>query len=175
MLVEQCLNGDRSAYKTLYDRYSRAMYATALRITGQGADAEDVLQDAFCDAFSRLNSMEKKGSFGSWLKQIVIFKSIAMLKSRRIIFEEISEVDASEVEPVDEAEVTLTVEAIRSALFNLPTGYRTVLSLYLLEGYDQDEIAEILHLAPGTVRSQYKRGKEKLLQLMKSGKIHEQA
>lgn len=73
---------------------------------------------------------------------------------------------------VDEQEIQFSVERIKLAMQSLPDGYRSVLSLYLLEGYDQEEIAAILHVAPSTVRTQYIRGKEKLLQLLKT-KDHE--
>lgn len=158
----------------LYERYSRAMYNTALRITDNRADAEDVLQEAFTDAFLELRSFQNKSSFGTWLKQIVVYKSIALLKKRRITF---TDVDPESTEPVheeiDEKAIQYTVAAIRQAIKELPDGYRTVLTLYLLEGFDQDEIAEILQVARSTVRTQYKRGKQRLLQSLKKEKIHE--
>lgn len=151
------------------------MYNTALRITNLATDAEDVLQEAFADAFLQLESFERKASFGAWLKQIVVFKSIAILKKRRIRFVELAE-DSQLPEDdatFDESELQLTVAGIREAMFRLPDGYRAVLTLYLLEGYDQEEIAEILQVAQSTVRTQYVRGKQKLLQLLKKENIHE--
>ena len=75
-----------SAYRLLYERYSKAMYNTALRITNNRADAEDMLQESFIDAFAQIRSFENKATFGAWLKQIVVFKSIALLKKRRLSF-----------------------------------------------------------------------------------------
>ena len=151
------------------------MYNTALRITNLATDAEDVLQEAFADAFLQLESFERKASFGAWLKQIVVFKSIAILKKRRIRFVELAEDSQLPEDDVtfDESELQLTVAGIREAMFRLPDGYRAVLTLYLLEGYDQEEIAEILQVAQSTVRTQYVRGKQKLLQLLKKENIHE--
>ncbi len=151
------------------------MYNTALRITNLATDAEDILQEAFADAFLQLESFERKASFGAWLKQIVVFKSIAVLKKRRIRFVELAEDSQVPEEDVafDESELQLTVAGIREAMYRLPDGYRAVLTLYLLEGYDQEEIAEILQVAQSTVRTQYVRGKQKLLQLLKKENIHE--
>jgi len=86
---------------------------------------------------------------------------------------EIVEDVAEEKEP-DENEVWYTIEMIKQKMKQMPDGYRTVLSLYLFEGYDQEEIAEILGVAPSTVRTQYIRAKQKLLQLLKKGEVYEQ-
>lgn len=146
------------------------MYNTALRITNNRADAEDVLQDSFTDAFIQLRSFENRSTFGAWLKQIVVFKSISLLKKHRLKLVEFENegMDLPEEPAVDEGAMALTVAGIKSALHQLADGYRTVLTLYLLEGYDHDEIADILQVAPSTVRTQYKRGKQKLLQLLKN-------
>jgi len=151
------------------------MFNTALRIVNKSADAEDVLQDSFTDAFLQLSSFQNRSTFGAWLKQIVVFKSISHLKRQRISFVnmEIVEDVAEEKEP-DENEVWYTIEMIKQKMKQMPDGYRTVLSLYLFEGYDQEEIAEILGVAPSTVRTQYIRAKQKLLQLLKKGEVYEQ-
>lgn len=173
-LVARVLKGDSGAFRLLYDRYSRAMYNTALRITGNAADAEDVLQEAFTDVFFQLHSFANKSTFGAWIKQIVVFKSVNLLRKRKISFDpledetELPELDAG----MDENEVHLTVERIKLAMGNLPDGYRTILSLYLLEGYDHEEIADILQLAPSSVRTQYIRGKQKLLSQLKKEERH---
>ena len=86
VLVQQCLNGEASAYRALYDRYSKAMYNTALRILNRTDDAEDILQEAFTDAFQQLRSFEGRSTFGAWLRQIVVYKSIAHLKKQKLYF-----------------------------------------------------------------------------------------
>lgn len=164
-----------SAYRLLYERYSRAMFNTALRITGNRADAEDILQESFTDAFAQLRSFENKSTFGAWLRQIVVFKSITLLKKRRLSFSGLEKEteDVTDEQPMDENEMELTVQGIKKAMNELPDGYRTVLTLYLLEGYDHEEIAEIMRISHSTVRTQYKRGKQKLLQLLKKEDVHE--
>ena len=172
--MRQCIDGDSSAYRVLYDRYSRAMFNTALRIVNKTADAEDVLQDSFTDAFMQLSSFENKSTFGAWLKQIVVFKSIGFLKRQRISFVDMETVgDIPDENEPDEAGIWYTVEMIKQTMKSLPDGYRTVLSLYLFEGYDHEEISQILGVAQSTVRTQYIRAKQKLLQLLKRGEVYE--
>jgi len=174
-LVKQCIDGDISAYRLLYDRYSGAMFNTALRITANRTDAEDVLQESFTDAFMQLRSFESKATFGAWLKQIVVFKSISFLKKKKIHFLELDTTTTTMVEEheTNETEIEYSVAGIKRAIVALPDGYRTVLSLYLLEGYDHGEIAEIMQVTPSTVRTQYKRGKQRLLQLLEKEDVHE--
>ena len=151
------------------------MYNTALRIVNRSADAEDVLQDSFTDAFMQLSSFEHKSTFGAWLKQIVVFKSITLLKKQRISFVDMEKAgDLPDENESDEADIWYTVDMIRQTIQQLPDGYRAVLSLYLFEGYDHEEISEILGVAQSTVRTQYIRAKQKLLKLLKIGEIYEQ-
>lgn len=175
VLVQQCLEGDATAYRKLYDRYSKAMYNTAFRIVNKTADAEDVLQEAFTDAFMQLKSFQQKSTFGAWLKQIVVYKSIYKVKQNRFFTDDISTVeDSKEDAAADTApDPELTVQKVKTAIQQLPDGYRTVLSLYLLEGYDHEEIAEILQVAHVTVRTQYIRAKNKLVDILKAVNVYE--
>jgi len=176
ILVHHCLNGDHAAYRELYERYCKVMFNTALRLVNRTADAEDILQEAFIDAFAQLSSFENKSSFGAWLKQIVVFKSISFLKKQRLSFTDMEIAgDIIDENGDKEEEEMYTVNNIRQTMKELPDGYRTVLSLYLLEGYDHEEIAEILGVAQSTVRTQYIRAKQKLLQLLKKEKVYEQS
>lgn len=176
VLVQQCINGDHTAYRLLYDRYAKAMFNTALRIVSRTADAEDILQEAFTDAFQQLKNFEGKSTFGAWLKQIVVFKSIGHLKKQKLLFSDL-EPDAEKLADethLNEDEVWYTIDMIKQAMQSLPDGYRTVLTLHLFEGYDQEEVAEIMEVAHSTVRTQYMRAKQKLLQVLKKGEVYEQ-
>jgi RNA polymerase sigma factor (sigma-70 family) len=175
-LVQQCIDGDTMAYRLLYNRYAKAMYNTALRIVNRTADAEDILQESFIDAFDQLKKFQNKSTFGAWLKQIVVFKSISFLKKQKMIITEIEEGTEKLKDDIqeDEDEIKYTVKVIKQAVKQLPDGYRTVLSLYLFEGYDHEEIAEILQTAKSTVRTQYIRAKQKLLHIVKKGEVYEQ-
>ena len=171
-LVERCLKGDTLGYKELYQRYSKAMFNTCLRILNNAAEAEDVLQESFIEAFKNLQGFEHRTSFGGWLKQICINRSINQLRKRKIDLVDIEKIngyDKAEDQPADETEIALKVESVKKAIMKLPDGYRTVLNLYLLEGYDHEEISGILNVAESTTRTQYMRAKQKLLQLLKEG------
>jgi RNA polymerase sigma factor (sigma-70 family) len=171
-LVERCKQGDRQSYGELYKKYAKAMYNTSLRIVNHTADAEDVLQESFVDAFAAIESFGYKSTFGAWLKRIVINKSINALRKRKmeiIDIEKTSAVHLAEEETYDENELKYKVEEIKKAVKELPNGYRTVLTLHLFEGYDQEEIAEILQISHATVRTQYMRAKQKLLFIIKQG------
>jgi RNA polymerase sigma factor (sigma-70 family) len=171
-LVERCRQGDRRSYSELYQKYSKAMYNISLRIVNHTADAEDVLQESFVDAFAAIDSFGYKSTFGAWLKRIVINKSINALRKRKmeiIDIEKTSIVHLPEEEAYDEDELKYKVEEIKKAVRELPNGYRTVLTLHLFEGYDQEEVAEILQISHATVRTQYMRAKQKLLLLIKQG------
>lgn len=169
-LVERCKNGDRDAFRELYQRYSKAMFNTCLRLLNNVAEAEDVLQDSFIEAFKNLQNFEYRTSFGGWFKQICINRSINQLKKRKINLVDIEtgrDFERPEEPVTDENEIALKVASVKNAIMKLPDGYRTVLNLYLLEGYDHEEIAGILNVAESTTRTQYIRAKQKLLQLLK--------
>ena len=161
-----------AAFSELYQRYSKAMFNTCLRLLNDRTEAEDVLQESFIEAFKNLEGFEYRTSFGGWLKQICVNRSINQLKKRKLVFIDIEKTedrDWTEEAPVDENEIALQVETVKKAIMLLPDGYRTVLSLYLLEGYDHEEIAEILNVAESTTRTQYMRARQKLLQLLNEG------
>ena len=171
-LVERCKQGDSRAYAALYQKYAKAMYNTSLRIVNNTGDAEDVTQEAFTDAFRSLEDFHYKSTFGAWLKRIVINKSINYLRKRKMDLIDIEKTNIGhlpEEQGMDEQEIQMKVEDIKKAVTLLPNGYRTVLTLYLFEGYDQEEIAEILQVTHATVRTQYMRAKQKLLQHIKQG------
>jgi RNA polymerase sigma factor (sigma-70 family) len=173
-LVDRCREGDQRSYAELYQKYAKAMYNTSLRIVNHTGDAEDILQDAFTDAFRSLDEFHHKSTFGAWLKKIVVNKSINQLRKRKLDLIDIEKTNLGhlpEEESADEKEIELRVEDIKKAVKLLPNGYRTVLSLYLFEGYDQEEIAEILRVSHATVRTQYMRAKQKLLGIIKQGEL----
>jgi RNA polymerase sigma factor (sigma-70 family) len=169
-LVERCKRGEAAGYKELYQRYAKAMFNTCLRIVNNITEAEDVLQESFTEAFRNLHGFEYRTSFGGWLKQICINRSINQLKKRKLNWVDIDATDSYERTDealADENEIELKVESVKRSIMALPDGYRTILTLYLLEGYDHEEIAEILNVAQSTTRTQYMRAKQKLLQLLK--------
>jgi RNA polymerase sigma factor (sigma-70 family) len=169
-IIEKCRQGDREAYYELYKLYSKSMYNVGYRIVNDEEEARDVLQEAFISAFRSLDLYRGDATFGSWLKRIVVNKAINVIKRRkteRLPDDERFDV-AEQVEPVEEFQ--FTVSQVRDAIEKLPDGYRSVLTLYLLEGYDHSEIAEILGISESTSKSQFNRSKKKLREILEGGK-----
>lgn len=167
-VIELCKQGDVSAQYKLYALYSKAMYNICVRMINQVEEAEDVLQEAFTYAFSKLHSFRFESAFGAWLKRIVVNTCINHLKKRRL---ELVYTDASydvlpEDEEVDYEGITFEVQRVRKAMEQLPEGYRVVFSLYLLEGYDHREISDIMGISESTSKSQYLRAKMKLKEIL---------
>lgn len=145
------------------------MLNVAYRIVGNIADAEDVLQESFLDAFSKVKDFRQETTFGLWLKQIVVHRSVNLLRKRKVEWVELgeNELDGIADEVVDnDDEIQYQVAVVKQAMNKLPEGYRVVLSLYLLEGYDHEEIGQILNIAENTSRTQFLRAKRKLQALL---------
>lgn len=179
-IIDRCKSGEQKAQFQLYKLYYKAMYNTCLRIVNDNLGAEDIMQEAFLKAFEKMKTYKGEVSFGAWLKRIVINHSLDELRKRKLDMESIEDsfVEVKEKndekERINEEEVILKAEEIRDEINNLPDGYRIVLSLYLIEGYDHDEISEILNISSSTSRSQCARAKQKLLKnLQEKAKTNE--
>lgn len=171
-IIEKCKQGNRQAQFELYQLYSKAMYNICLRMVKNELDAEDILQNSFVDVFTKLHTFQFQASIGAWIKRIVVNNCINFLKRNRIFFEELEERHANTetdgFAQTENEENKMTVERINKALFELPDGYRVVFSLYMLEGYDHKEIAEILGITEATSKSQFSRAKSKLRGLLET-------
>lgn len=169
-LLNKCKEGDKKTQYKIYTLYYKAMYNTSLRIVKNRSDAEDIMQESFLSAFEKINMYIGDVSFGAWLKKIVINKSIDLIKKRKIEFEPLQHSDTYSIEKestYNDDETKEKIEKIKQAIRLLPDGYRIVVSLYLFEGYDHDEIAQILNITNSASRSQYTRARQKILTLLK--------
>lgn len=167
-MIDRCKSGDNRAQYELYKLYAKAMFNVCMRITNDYAEAEDVLQEAFVSAFKNLHSYKAEASFGSWLKRIVVNASINAIRKRRSELVPMDErLVADRADEVEEDDAEWQIEKVRRAIQQLPDGYRVVLSLYLLEGYDHAEIGEVLGITESTSKSQYSRAKKKLLEILR--------
>jgi RNA polymerase sigma factor (sigma-70 family) len=171
-LIARLREGDPGAQFEAYESYKVAMYNTAVRIVQDVAEAEDVLQDAFLAAFTKIDRFSGDSTFGAWLKSIVVNKSInalnkqkASLNLKEQMAQEAANTATAAASDTDEAMVW-NVSQINRAVEQLPDGYRVVLSLYLFEGYDHREIADILGITEGGSKSQYNRAKSKLRDIL---------
>ena len=151
------------------------MFNTCLRIVNNNLEAEDIMQESFFKAFEKINLYRGEVSFGAWLKKIVVNHSLDELRKKKLDLLSLEEAKVNPVETTEntieeEEEIQAKAEEIKEQINQLPDGYRIVLSLYLIEGYDHDEIGEILNITSSTSRSQCARAKQKLLERIKKKK-----
>lgn len=165
-LIRGCQVNDRKAQLQVYKLYYKAMFNTAIRIVNDSAQAEDIMQESFLEAFRQIGNYRQEASFGTWLKRIVINKSIDEIRKAK----DVISIDDADVEMADQNEdedyiqvLSTRVEEIRKAIHALPDSHRIILSLYLLEGYDHEEIAQILNISYNLSRTRYSRARKKLL------------
>lgn len=158
----------------LYNQYCHGMLAVALRFVNNTMEAEDIVQEAFIKAFSKLGQYKAEVSFGAWLKRIVINLCIDVLKSKHTRLVELETYHLNVVEDKDDNQWTvkhdITLNDVKLAIEALPEKYRLVVMLYLIEGYDHSEIAEILNISEVASRTQLLRGKQKLKIALKRNK-----
>jgi len=165
-LVEKCKSGHSSSQYQLYSLYVDAMYNIGMRMLGNKEDAEDIVQESFVSAFKNLGSFNYESTFGSWLKRIVINKSINYLKAKRISVVPMEDHEFHlHDEPPEKTEV-VDIKKVKVGIEKLPTGYKQILNLYLIEGYDHNEIGEVLGISTSTSKSQYHRAKKKLVEII---------
>lgn len=162
-LVRRCQRGEQAAFKELYQLYSKAMFNISMRMMHTQQAAEDVLQDAFVDAFKKIGSFRFDSSIGAWIKRIVVNHCINELKKKKADIDLTDSYDAYESRnstSVDqEEEPQYSVGQVKQAMQELPDGCRLIFSLYMLEGYDHGEIAEIMNVSESTSKSQLLRAK----------------
>jgi RNA polymerase sigma-70 factor (ECF subfamily) len=166
-LLEYCRKGDAKAQFRIYELYYKAIYNTCFRLLRNHHLAEEAMQDSFLNAFHKLDQYKGEVAFGAWLKKIAINKALDILKSQKVYFQSFD--DSTEVLNIENETIELedshsTIETIRQTIELLPDGYRIILSLALIEGFDHDEISEFLGISASTSRSQLTRAKRKLIE-----------
>ncbi|MFC3199945.1 RNA polymerase sigma factor [Parapedobacter deserti] len=169
-LIALCRAGHEMGFTGLYNKYAKTVYNSICRIISHTAEAEDILQESFYHAFSDIHRLQNAASFGAWVNRIALNRSITYLRKRKIRFYETGTFDVADEENYDEKEEALfdcKVADVRRAIEQLPSGYRTILSLYLFEDIPQEEIGKMLGISHTTVRSQYHRAKKKVIQVLK--------
>jgi RNA polymerase sigma factor (sigma-70 family) len=168
-LIDRCRAGDPSAYTILYDQHAGIVYSSILRLVGHTAEAEDILQDSFVAAFEGIAGYRESGTFKAWVKRIAINKSVDLVRKRKVRFVELelSGMPDRADEEIDEQAFAYTMDAVSGAIDALPYNYRTIFNLYAVEEIPHAEIAEMLGLENGTVRTQYHRAKQKILETLK--------
>lgn len=165
-LLQKCLQGDHRAQAQLYRQYVQAMYNLVIRMCPIKSDAEDILQDVFVKVFQKLNTFKGDATLGAWIKRITINTTLMHLRKGG----QINVIDLERVpEIADRRDVKedFDMKRVHHAIKQLPAGCRVIFSLYLLEGYPHHEIAEILNISLSTSKTQYRRAKTLLRELLK--------
>ena len=168
-LIVLCMSGNQSAQLEVYNRYYKAMFNASLRIVKDRFEAEDIMQDSFLSAFTKLDSLKDTKTFGPWLKRIVINNSIYHYKknskySNVPLDDVIYKVEESSDSPGDPELTNLKVNQVLETMNELKENYRICLNLHLIEGYDYEEISEILNISQANCRTMISRAKESLRQ-----------
>ena len=169
-LLQQCRENNPKAQMQLYRQYAEGMFRVAVRFVHDPADAEDIVQESFIKAFDRLHQFEGQVSFGAWLKRIVVNRSLDWIRARK---EVVQDWEVDEVVDLDqkndwEVESPVSLEEVKQAIMKLPDKYREVVTLYLVEGYDHEEISEILHIQPANSRARLARGRQRLKKMLEN-------
>ncbi len=166
-LVEKCKNNEQKAQMQLYDLYCNAMYTTACNFIKNDTIAQDIMQEAFVKAFKKIDTFTGAVSFGAWIKRIVINHSLDWLKKQKIETVELNDQVYALVDNQDwEIKQEVNVQAIYDCIEKLPQKCKNVVKLYLLEGFDHQEVAQILQISEVASRSQLSRGKHRLKELL---------
>ncbi|MFT7051223.1 MAG: RNA polymerase sigma factor (sigma-70 family) [Psychroserpens sp.] len=166
-LLQLCKSGNQHAQMEVYNRYYKAMYNTSFRIVKDSFEAEDIMQDSFLTAFTKLDSLKEIKTFGSWLKRIVINNSIYHYKKNNK-YQEIAlndvlyKVEETSGIPEDYEIKNIKANQVLESIKKLKGNYQTCLTLHLIEGYDYEEICEIMDISAANCRTMISRAKDSL-------------
>ena len=166
-IIHGCLRLDPLSQRELYNHFSPKMLAVCYRFASSREEAEDMLQEGFIRVFTQLKTFAGKGAFEGWIRRIIVHTCINFLKKHKKFSDSI---DLEYAEGLFEREESIASimqgRQVMECIRQLPTGYRTVLNLYAIEGYSHKEIGEMLEVGESTSRSQYTRAKSMLEKML---------
>lgn len=167
--VELCRKGNRQAFYDIYNRYAKPMLNSSMRVLNNLADAEDIVQESFIDAFNSLEKFTYKSSFEAWLRRIVINKSVSLLRKRKVrwIDMDVSTLNAGDHSEDIEEDFAYEIDKIKNAIADLPDNYRVIFNLFVIDELKQEEIAAMLNISHNNVRTIYHRARKKVLDTIK--------
>lgn len=162
-LIDRCKNNDRIAQRAIYELYSKKLFVVCLRYSSDYSEAEDMLQEGFIKIFHKIDKYNHSGSFGGWLSRLISNNCIDIIRKKPNLYALTDAKENSLENYTLDAVDSLIGEDLLKVIQSLPTGYRTIFNMYVIEGYPHKEIAEKLNISPGTSKSQLNRAR-KLLQ-----------
>ncbi|MEG0993036.1 MAG: RNA polymerase sigma factor [Bacteroidales bacterium] len=166
-LIEKCRQKNPGAQKALYNLYARKMMGVCMRYTADVETARDLLQEGFVTVFTHLDSFNGAGSFEGWIRRIMVNTALQYLR-KAVLFTEVTDLTLYESSFSTDFSVldTLSAQDLMKIIESLPPGFRTVFNLYAIEGYNHQEIAQMLNISEGCSRSQYSRARKHLQQII---------
>ncbi|MBO7133237.1 MAG: sigma-70 family RNA polymerase sigma factor [Bacteroidales bacterium] len=167
-LIRKCQQKSRKAFEELYRKFSPFVYGICLRYAKNRDEAQDILQECFIKVMERIGEFRFEGSFEGWLQRMVVNESLNYLKVNKNSFSEIDEEDADAEDVAADIVSDMTAKELLDVISRLPDGYRTIFNLYVIEGYQHNEIAEILNITESTSRSQLKKAREQLIDIIRN-------
>jgi RNA polymerase sigma-70 factor (ECF subfamily) len=178
-LIERAQHGDEEAFAALFEAHKRRVYSLCLRMTGDTAEAEDLSQEAFLQLFRKISTFRGESAFSTWLHRMVVNVVLMHLRKKGLQQVSLDEVDNSQDEPVkreygdDDKRLLHSIDRITlsRAIAALPPGYRAVLVLHDIEGYEHNEIAQILNCSVGNSKSQLHKARLKLREVLRSQRL----
>ena len=167
-LVQGCKNNERKYQELLYRKYAKKMYGICLSYAGDRAMAQDILQDGFIKVFKKIDTFREQGSLEGWIRRIITNTALDHVRQKSRTHEFIDENKEIEEEQLDNTILEkINSDGIFKVIQQLPSGARTVFNLYAVEGYTHKEIAQKLEITEGTSKSQFKRARALLKDLLK--------
>ncbi|WP_124979109.1 RNA polymerase sigma factor [Nonlabens xiamenensis] len=173
-LVYSCQQGHRKAQQELYNLYASKLFASCVKYAPNYQEAQDILQDSFITIFKKIHQFENKGSFEGWMKRITINTALQRYRGAKVYQldpEEQLEDEAVEVDDTTDISLDRLLEMIQ----DLPDRYRLVFSLYELDGYSHQDIAEMLEISTGTSKSNLARARQSLQKMIRQWRISDQS
>lgn len=171
-----CVQGERAAQRIFYEKFSGQMNGICLRYAKDQDEAEDLLQESFIRAFRNIEQFDGKGALGAWLRRITINVCLEMYRKNKSLSEHIKNygMELENDHSLDNALNNLAMESLIEKIQMLPTGFRTVFNLYAIEGFNHNEISELLQISVGTSKSQYSRARQLLREKIENEALVEQ-
>jgi len=162
-LIKGCIQDNASCQRSLFQRYASSLLGVCHRYARNREDAEDILQDAFIKIFNKMSQFKGEGSFEGWMRRVVVNTALKKYSVSRYTKEiSVGELTDPSVTVLNDAPAFnhLSEKDLLVLVNNLPDGYRLIFNLYVIEGYQHDEIAEMLGIQPGTSRSQLVKARQ---------------
>ena len=164
-IIKGCVKDDALCQKSLFNRYASLLLGVCMRYARNKEDAEDILQDAFIKIFKKISQFKGEGSFEGWMRRVVVNTALKKYTVSRYAKEfSVEEVKDSTIPDGNDVPAFnhLTEKDLLALIHNLPDGYRMIFNLYVIEGFQHDEIANMLGIQPGTSRSQLVKARQML-------------